>query len=325
LLVTLSVDARPLMLIIDLQHGRVLSRLRLARDRAALRRPRRSGRASVLLFTAAGCALVLVLAGCGRSSEMSRTAARQRSVSMRRFAGVRPSAGPTYALLQMNLCLSGLAGCYGKTEYPAVVDEAVARIRELHPDAVTVNEGCEGDVARIARGTGYHLRFSSLIYFVGEPLTCVRPGGRGLFGDAILTAAAIDKTQHRNFGTEPAVEERQWLCVTTRKGVDVCTAHLSTRSSVEVADNDGQCIELEALLARRAATRTVIFGGDVNRLGSCAPDGLWTLTDGSATQDPGLQQVYGSGALHSPSAEVVPARHTDHDFLLVRAHLVAHG
>jgi len=35
----------------------------------------------------------------------------------------------------------------------------------------------------------------------------------------------------------------------------------------------------------------------------------------------GLQHVYGSGALRSPSAQVVPAAYTDHDVLLVRADL----
>ena len=53
------------------------------------------------------------------------------------------------------------------------------------------------------------------------------------------------------------------------------------------------------------------------------PAGLWTRTDESADQAPGLQHVYGAGALRSPSAEVVPATHTDHDVLLVRAHLTA--
>jgi hypothetical protein len=84
-----------------------------------------------------------------------------------------------------------------------------------------------------------------------------------------------------------------------------------------------QCAELGALLARRARTRTVIFGGDVNRHPSCAPGGAWTRTDRSADQAPGLQHVYGSRALRSPSAEVVPAEHTDHDVLLVRARLGA--
>jgi hypothetical protein len=65
----------------------------------------------------------------------------------------------------------------------------------------------------------------------------------------------------------------------------------------------------------------VIFGGDVNRRPSCAPHGVWTRTDRSARQAPGLQHVYGSGALQSPAATVVPAGHTDHDVLLVRADL----
>ena len=31
--------------------------------------------------------------------------------------------------MQMNTCLSGLAGCFARTQYPAVVDEAIQRIR----------------------------------------------------------------------------------------------------------------------------------------------------------------------------------------------------
>ena len=233
-----------------------------------------------------------------------------------------PGSGSTYTLMQMNLCLSGLAGCYGKAAYPAVVEEAVARIREARPDAVTVNEACRRDVAEIARRGGYHLRFSRVIY-LGKPLKCVQPGGRGLFGDAVLTRAAVASAEHQEFEAQAGIEQRRWLCVTTRVDVDVCTAHLNTRSSTEVAGNDAQCVELAALLARRAAARTVAFGGDVNRRRSCAPDGLWTRTDRSAEQAPGIQHVYGTGALRSPSAEVLPAAHTDHDVLLVRADLSA--
>src|SRR3954471_18972815 len=122
-----------------------------------------------------GCALALALTSCTGPPAAA------------------PSAGSTFTLMQMNLCLSGLAGCFGKVAYPAVVEEAVARIRQAHPDAVTFNEACRGDIARIARRTGYHLRFSRVIYR-GERLRCVRPGGRGLFGDAVLTEAAIEST-----------------------------------------------------------------------------------------------------------------------------------
>jgi len=263
-------------------------------------------RSPALLLAAVGCVLVLALAACGQSSDTR--------------AVVPPPAGSTYTLMQMNLCLSGLGGCYGKVAYPAVVEEAVARIREAHPDVVTFNEACRGDVALIARRTGYHLRFSRVIY-LGTPLACSQPGDRGLFGDAVLTKAAIESTDSRPFEAQAGIERRRWLCVTTGVDIDVCTAHLATRETDEVAANDPECTELRALLARRAAARTVIFAGDVNRRSSCAPEGFWTRTDGSAEQDPGRQHVYGTGALRSPSAEVAPATHTDHDILLVRAHL----
>jgi endonuclease/exonuclease/phosphatase family metal-dependent hydrolase len=227
------------------------------------------------------------------------------------------SAGGTYTLLQMNLCLSGFAGCYGKVAYPAGVQDAVARIRETRPDAVTLNEACRRDVARIARRTGYHLRFST-VTFSGDALPCVRPRGRGDFGDAVLTKAAVESTDSHDFAAQAGTERRRWLCVATRAGVDVCTAHLATRP----AGNDAQCAELAALLERRAAGGTVIFGGDVNRRRPCAPERAWARTDRSARQALGLQSVAGDGALRSPSAEVLRSAHTDHDALLVRADLI---
>jgi endonuclease/exonuclease/phosphatase family metal-dependent hydrolase len=269
----------------------------------------RSGSCVLLLLAALGCALVLAASGCSESSETDDPPAREPSTS-------------TYTLMQMNLCLSGLGGCYDQAAYPAVVGEAVARIRDAHPDVVTFNEACRRDITRIARRTGYHARFSTVIYR-GERLRCVRPGGRGRFGVAVLTESAIESTQSQDFEAQAGIEQRRWLCVTTRIAVDVCTTHLNARTTVEVAGNDAQCVELEALLARRADARAVIFGGDVNRRRSCAPAGFWTRTDRSAEQAPGFQHVYGSSALRSPSAEAVPATHSDHDVLLVRAHLAA--
>jgi endonuclease/exonuclease/phosphatase family metal-dependent hydrolase len=277
---------------------------------------------AALLLAVAGGALILALTGCSRSSGTSRALAAERSRSGGPSAAAAPAAGPTYALMQMNLCLSGLGSCYGKVAYPALLEEAVGRIRHAHPDAVTFNEACRGDVGLIAKRTGYHVRFSRVIYN-GKPLPCIRPGGRGLFGDAVLTRAAVAGTDSQAFEAQAGPERRVWLCVTTRVGVEVCTAHLASHETDEVAANDPQCSELSALLARRAATGTVIFGGDVNRLPSCAPRGFWTRTDRFAHQDPGSQQVYGTGAFRSPSAEVIRAKDTDHDVLLVRAHLTA--
>ena len=256
---------------------------------------------------AIGCGLGLVLTGCSGVSEPAATAAR--------------SAGPTYSLVQMNLCLSGLGSCYGRVDYPAGPEEAAARIRQLKPDAVTINEVCRRDVAWIARRTGYHLGFSKVIYN-GKPLPCIRPRGRGLFGDAVLAKAAIESTAGRAFQAQAGPERRQWLCVSTQTGVDTCTAHLAAAEADEVAANVPQCAELRTLLAHLAATRAVIFGGDLNRRPSCAPSGLWTRTDRSAHQEPGSQQVYGTAAFRSPSARVIRAIHTDHDILVVHANFL---
>jgi endonuclease/exonuclease/phosphatase family metal-dependent hydrolase len=280
----------------------------------------RSERTAVLGLAAAVCALALAATGCGGSSGTggalvaSASGARDRPIALRR------AASSTYTLMQMNLCLSGLATCYRKVAYPGVVEEAVARIRQTHPDAVTLNEACGNDVALIANRTGYHLRFSRVIYG-GGPLRCIRPGGRGFFGDAVLTRAAIVASESQAFSAQTDIERRRWLCVTTRIDVDVCTAHLSQRIPIELAGNNGQCVELTAILRRRAVSRTVIFAGDLNRRSFCAPNGFWVRTDSSARQDPGFQQADGDGALRSPSVAVLPATHTDHDILLVRTQL----
>jgi endonuclease/exonuclease/phosphatase family metal-dependent hydrolase len=266
--------------------------------------------------------LVLALTGCASSSgtRIRLPAAAPAPAWEDRSAAVPGAAGSTFTLMQMNLCLSGLASCYRKAAYPAVLEEAVSRIAQTHPDAVTFNEACGNDVALIARRAGYHVRFSRVIYG-GWSLRCIRPAGRGFFGDAVLTRAPIKNSVSHAFLAQADIERRQWLCVTTRDEIDVCTAHLSQRVPGEAAANDAQCEELVALLARRAAVRTVIFGGDLNRRPPCAPGGFWILTDASARQDPGLQQVYGTAALHVPSAHVIAARRTDHDILLVRAQL----
>jgi endonuclease/exonuclease/phosphatase (EEP) superfamily protein YafD len=276
-----------------------------------------------LVVAAVGCALVLALTGSSRSAGTAGPVEQEPAAALAWPTALQVAAGAPFRLMQMNLCLSGMADCYGRVAYPAVVREAVARIRGTRPHAVTFNEACRRDAARIARRTGYHLRFSRVIY-LGAPLRCIDPGGRGLFGDAVLTKARVVTSANRAFRAQSGPEQRRWLCVTTRRHLDVCTTHLSTRHTrAAAASNRAQCAELAALLARRAAGGAVAFGGDVNRRRSCAPDGVWTRTDRAADQVPGVQHVYGNGAaLRFPSAKVLPARHSDHDVLLVGARRV---
>ena len=236
-----------------------------------------------------------------------------------------PEAASTFSLLQMNLCLSGLADCFGATAYPNVVDEAVSRIRAAQPDAVTVNEACREDGTEIAARTAYHVRFVP-VHYAGAPLRCLDPGGRGLFGHAVLTRRPIVRSESGIFDAQAELEERRWLCVSIRDGVDVCTAHLEkpdtpatrkprTRTSVR---------SLGQVLARRVS-RFTLFGGDVNRLESCAPPGSWSRTDAAADQSPGVQHVYGSLTTEDPVVQVLPSAFSDHDLMLVSARLLRRG
>ena len=236
------------------------------------------------------------------------------------------NAPQDYSLLQLNLCLSGLAGCYPEAEYPSVVEEAITTIQEQSPDAVTVNEACSGDIARIAEETGYDYRFATVNYR-GAPLQCADPEGRGVFGNAVLTEAEITSSEEAAFHTQLGSEERRWLCVDTDDGVRACTAHLSVAGSdAQAATNDAQCAELTAVLGRGGQEQATAFGGDVNRQTSCAPAGAWTATDAAAAQAPGIQHAYGSrGWLLAPETEIVPMTYTDHDGLLVEARLRTAG
>jgi hypothetical protein len=235
-----------------------------------------------------------------------------------------PSAasGAAYTVLQMNLCLSGEADCYGRTAYPSVVEEAMANVMEQAPSAVTLNEACSADAAEIARRTGYRLRFSAVSYR-GAPIPCVDPGGRGVFGLAVLAKDAISSSHGRAFAIQASGEQRRWLCATTVRNLTVCTAHLSTRDSTgQRVANDAECKELHDLLTRRRRAGVTVFGGDVNRQRTCAPATMWTSRDSAATQAAGIQHIYSSMPLDGSSLGVAAATYTDHDFLFAAGNLV---
>ncbi|MGQ1840186.1 hypothetical protein ACT4S2_17255 [Kocuria turfanensis] len=206
------------------------------------------------------------------------------------------------------------------------MNEAIATIQEQAPNAVTVNEACSGNIARIAEDTGYDYRFTTVNYREA-PLPCAGPEGRGVFGNAVLTAADITFSAEAAFTAQLGSEERRWLCVQTDDRIRACTAHLSVAGSpTQAATNDAQCAELTAVLGRAGQEQATVFGGDVNRQGSCAPAGAWTATDAAAAQAPGIQHAYGSrGWLLAPETKTVPMTYPDHDGLLVEARLRTAG
>jgi endonuclease/exonuclease/phosphatase family metal-dependent hydrolase len=237
-------------------------------------------------------------------------------------AAARPHGRSEYALLQMNLCLSGIAGCFAGTHYPAVVDEAIAKVRANRPNAVTLNEACAGDVDRIAADTGYHARFATVIYN-GARLPCRDPADRGVFGIAVLTRALIQHAQQAPYDAQTGAERRRLLCVEGSDGVRACTSHLSeSRTPNQKATNDAQCAELARVLASGAPHEPTILGGDMNRQTGCAPRGFWTDRDEDATQARRLQHVYANSSRFAhPHDEVLRMTYSDHDALLVHSQL----
>ena len=276
----------------------------------------RSARSAVPLV-AVGCGLVLALGGCSGSSGTAAAAA------------VRSPAGSAYTLMQMNLCLSGVADCYRKVQYPAVLNEAIARIRDAGPDAVTFNEACSGDVASIARRAGYHLAFRdgdllrqapAVHPATGRPRAVRRRGARQIGFDRERRQPALSRRR-------PAPSGAEWLCVehpspaSTRAPPTLhrTRARRGGRERARSAASSGRCSR-----GSRGGPPGHLRRRREPSLRVRARTASGSRTDGSARQDPGSQQVYGSGALRSPSARVVPAIHTDHDVLLVRAYLSAH-
>jgi endonuclease/exonuclease/phosphatase family metal-dependent hydrolase len=229
--------------------------------------------------------------------------------------------GREYAHLQMNLCLSGIAGCFAATRYPKVVDEAVATIQQLEPTSVVIDEACSGDAATIAKRTGMYLSFADVVYF-GAELPCRNPVGRGLFGNAVLTRSAPVQVESRAFESQFGQEQRRWICVTGPDRVVVCGAHLGVGAgpgTLSQASQDAQCAEFGEVLRTHAADHSVIASGDMNRQTTCAPAGFWTLRDNDATKNNGLQHVYGEAdAFGNPSRGDLLATFTDHDFLFAR-------
>ncbi len=231
-------------------------------------------------------------------------------------AGAGRADGTTYTVLQMNLCLSGRAGCYPRTSYPSVVDEAADQVVDDAPQAVTLNEACSGDARRLAARTGYHLHFAA-VRVDGGRLPCVLPEGRGVFGIAVLTRDPVASSRDHAFAGQSGEEERRWVCATTTRAVTVCTAHLGTRGSADARRaNDAECAELRGVLAGYDAAGTTVFGGDLNRRTSCAPSTMWAAEDSAAGQLPGIQHIYGSRSVRESASQVAAATHTDHDFFL---------
>ncbi|QFZ19154.1 endonuclease/exonuclease/phosphatase family protein [Saccharothrix syringae] len=223
--------------------------------------------------------------------------------SLRRIPGLLPAAvlliglvavpaaaATPFKVLQMNLCNSGVAGCF---EGGLAVDEAVAMIGRRVPDVVSVNEVCTSDLPRLTAATGANAAYRFAFArnrSTGSDYQCT--AGRGAYGSAIIVKEGVAAGGNGLYANQDGGNEvRAWACVRGAvRGFVACTTHLSTTGSVALA----QCKELVPATALSfdptgsATTRHVVVGdlnlkyspGSSVNAQNCVPSGWFRKGDG---------------------------------------------
>lgn len=246
------------------------------------------------------------------------------------LASLSPAANAqtTLRVLQMNLCNSGIAGCY---EGGRSVNEAFSRITSQRPDVVTLNEVCSGDVNRL-----------------WEAMQSIWPGqvGDEFFGRTFAFAPAWNSSTNQTYkcangqefgnaviwrspdpratrisglyaNQDSGSEKRSWQCVYIMpSGPYACTTHLSAASEpVALA----QCRELMNHVV--ATGGSAVIGADLNmeydtgdpeNAQNCVPGGYYRKGDGD------VQHFIAHNTLAFVSRTTFRMSYTDHPaFLLV--------
>jgi len=286
-------------------------------------RPYRRLLVARLLVAVVGC-LVACLAGC--------TATVQGPNAAEPAPGpAAPAAAvpvPSVRVLQLNLCNSGIAGCYTGRSTAA----AAAAIRAQVPDVVTLNEVCDDDMPALERALAGAVPGGGAVSTfqparngrTGEPYRC-RNGRQ--YGIGIVSRWPSVPGSAAGGGIYPAQdrddpEERAWLCLdaAATPPVAVCTTHLAyTKREVAGA----QCRYLfDTVIARmraRDGASPVVVGGDLNLGSGNSPDLVSCLPQGSAmVDDEGQQHVVATPEFVVDGSETLDLGDTtDHPGLLV--------
>ena len=262
---------------------------------------------------ALGCCLaVAVVAGSSSAGDGTRRSGDVTRMSLR--------------ILQMNLCDSGIAGCYtGRS-----VAEAAAVIRAERPDVVTLNEICDEDVSVLDRAlsevdqggvvaSGFQAAVNRR---TGDAVRC-RNGQR--YGNGVLVRVRSPHLEYTTHGatystqdtTDP--EERVWLCLHAIDRFYACTTHLASTSPT-VALSQCRYLLNTAIPALRTADGSdpVVLGADLNLAAARTPDARSCVPAGYArTDDGGRQHIMVSAGLTVRSSRSINMRGTtDHPGLL---------
>jgi hypothetical protein len=229
-------------------------------------------------------------------------------------------------VLQMNLCDSGLAGCYtGRS-----VTAAAAVIREQAPDLVTLNEVCRDDVSVLERALARsdHLGATASAFQpardrrTGAPFRCRdgQPYGIGLVARQPLPDRGFATTSSGIYPIQDTAdpEERAWLCVDAG-AFAACTTHLAD-TSASVAQAQCRYLLGTAIPAMRAGDHhaPAVLGGDLNLHVGGSPDVRSCLPAGDQrADDGGVQDIMVTPEFVIASRELINMHATtDHPGLL---------
>lgn len=230
-------------------------------------------------------------------------------------------------VLQLNLCNSGLAGCY---EGGRSVPEAYSVITAKQPDIVTVNEVCSKDVQALLPAVAQtHPTHWSYGYFVpaynrstGQPYKCKNGDNYGIGVLGHLANKANLRTIGARYPTQDSGsnELRAYACAVAVDDYYACSTHLaSSNSSVAMS----QCRHLMSTVVpglwAQYGGRASVVGGDFNlrygwipNIQDCVPSGWYRKGDGS------VQHVMATTDLRFASSEKITMQFTDHPGWLVR-------
>ena len=280
------------------------------------------GRAGRLGF---GMVAVALAVGPAAPPPVTPLSAAAQAAPVARAPGGRPGRGAV-SVLQMNLCNSGMAGCYRGGR---AVPEAAAVIAATHPDAVTLDEICRHDLTPLAAAMRQAFP-GDIPYWQFQPVhdrddslsSCVDGDQYGI-GIIVHLPAGSPAAVTRG-GEYPGQdghhgERRVWECLYA-VGSYLCATHLSA------FDRDRALAQCRYLMntaipdtrARLGGYLPTMVGGDLNltdrgspNTGDCTPAG-WLNTS-----DDGVQHVLATGDHTVVSIRRLAMTYTDHPALLV--------
>jgi len=223
------------------------------------------------------------------------------------------SAATTVKVLQLNICHSGVAGCFTGE---AVMTKAVSVISSAKPQVLSVNEACSGDVERLRAAMGpARAQFVAAQRPDGSPVLCQNGQQYGNVIMVVDSLAGTGGVTGRYTAQDGSSELRVWACLPAGS-LSACTTHLSARSGTTAL---AQCKELMARAAGYTAAGPVVVSGDLNLRYQGSPDaqscnrsGFYRKGDGS------VQHVFASTNLAFVSGtKIGMAGTTDHPGWLV--------